>query len=325
MRQAREQGNSAKSRDLLTTLTLIAISAGMDGWVGGLRSLLQRGLNHAAHSAQQSMSPLAATVWSIAAQSLISVLPVLAIVVLVAIVTHGAQAGWVFAPKALAARLSGFNLTDNLRRLTEPRNFVEALKSLVKIALLAAVLTLIIWHLLPTLIRLPLLSSLSLPRVMLQVLTLFTALMLLGFAAVALFDFWYQRYQGQRSIRMTRDEVKREHREEQGDPHIRARHRELARQLLHDSPLQRTVHATVVLSDPAQTQAVALFRDANNGSRPWLLNKGRGAQALAILSLARERKIKIIEDAQLTMRAFHEVAIDGDLDAELAAQLDRLA
>ena len=328
LQQARDQGKNNKSRDLATVLTLaamlLAISMGIDAWVDRLRALVRLGLPVTRLSTVASAEPLAATVWSIAIAALHCMLPVLAIAVIAAVIAQAGQTGALIAPKALLSRISSYSVADNARRLIEPRNLIEAFKCLLNVVLLAIVLAIVIWQLLPTLIRLPLLSSLSLAGVMLQVLMLFIGLMLLGFAAVALFDAWYRRFDSHRALRMTRDEVKREQREQHGDPQVRGQQREYARQLLQETPLQRTVHASVVLCDASHTVAIAIFCERRRQARPWLINKGRGQGAQAILAVAREHDIRLLDDGLFAIRVFNATAIDADLDDQIAAQLNRM-
>ena len=138
-----------------------------------------------------------------------------------------------------------------------------------------------------------------------------------------MFDLWYQRFRYFRELRVTPEEKKRDQRQDEGDPGQRARRRQLLRELVQESPLERCVYASMVVSSAAQSTAVAIYWEPDSGAAPWLLNKGRHSVGLAIMQIARDHHITLLEDAELCNRIYRQTGIDADLEPSLAVELGR--
>lgn len=328
IREARRKGQVARSRDLGVCATLAAALlvfwAGSEFWVAQLQALVRFGLTRAATSARTEPLDISSmfVFWLGAVASLS--LSVLLACALAAILVNGAYNGWLFAPAGALPQFDRLSPAANLQRMFSTRNTVELLKSSIKVLLLAVVLWLIVESILPWLIRLPLLPHIALPSLTHYVLSGFLALMLLGMCVIAAFDGWYQRVNYSRELRMTREERQRERREDEGDPALKAKRRQLLRALAQESPLERCAYATLVLCDSSQAMATAIYWDVDAQAAPWMLHKGRHATGLAIIQMARDHGLAIIEDADLCTRIYQHTGIDADLSAPHAAELQRL-
>lgn len=261
--------------------------------------------------------------------------------------------GWMFAPRALAPRFERLSPAAYIQRLFDFRSLVEVLKSLIKLAVLTAGLAALIVMLLPSLIQLPRSDVSGLGPVIEQVLIRFMGCVLLAFGLLAIFDTWYQRRQHRRELRMTPEEMRRERRDDEGDPHRRVQRQRIMREVLRESPLERCANASHVICDTASRSAVALawvrvqgpssaghssgsgsgsFSVTEPGSeatlaqpveRAWLIHKDRGAGALAIIEMARQARRSIIEDRELCERIYRSTGIEADLEPELVLALER--
>jgi type III secretion protein U len=128
-----------------------------------------------------------------------------------------------------------------------------------------------------------------------------------AFLAFGLLDLGLAFGRHRRALRMTRDEVRREHKEDEGDPAHRAERRRLHQALLSTAPVRR---ATVVVVNPTHV-AVALRHDRGSGDAPRVLAKGTGLAAARIRSAARRAGVPIVRDVPLA-RALHRLAGVGD-------------
>jgi type III secretion protein U len=216
------------------------------------------------------------------------------------------QSGFAFAPGALRPRLDRVDPLRGLRRLASPSQLTALALALAK----ACVLVAIAWGWLreraPTLAALPALDAAralaAAPFV--AGLAARLALAFLAFGALDLGLAWRRR---RAALRMTRDEVRREHREQEGDPAHRAERRRVHRALLDAGPVAR---ATVVVVNPTHL-AVALRHDRSGDEAPRVLAKGAGLAAARIRSAARRAGVPIVRDVPLA-RALHRLAEVGD-------------
>jgi flagellar biosynthetic protein FlhB len=132
---------------------------------------------------------------------------------------------------------------------------------------------------------------------------LFLAAAIVG---VAILDYVYQRYQFEQSLRMTKEEVKRELKEEEGDPLVKARLRQIARERTRRKMLAAVPQATVVITNPTH-YAVALRYNAVADDAPVVVARGRGALAQRITELARQHGVFVVEQPPLARTLYQSV------------------
>lgn len=141
-------------------------------------------------------------------------------------------------------------------------------------------------------------------------------------AAVAALDFVVQRRRAQGALKMTKDEVRQEYREQEGDPQIRAARRRRARQMAFARMMQAVPTADVVVTNPTHL-AVALKYDSLTMSAPRIVAKGQRLMAERIKKVAREHGVPIIEDKPLA-RALFPRPLDSEIPAHLYRAVARL-
>ncbi len=327
LREARRKGKIARSRDLAVWVNLASALAvfwiGRDFWIAQLESLAARWIDLPLMLAQGGPQEIASVLLPWARSLLLLALPVPIACLVTSILVNGIFNGWLFAPAAAAPDFDRLNPTTNLRRMFALDNWIELGKSILKILILIAGLCMTIAWALPNLIRIPMMHSANLAGALESVLSAFLIFILAGLGLFAIFDVWYQRFSYLRNSRMTPEEKKRDRRQDEGDPEQRARRRQLLRELTQDSPLERCQYASMIVCATAQSMAVAIHWDGDSRSAAWLLNKGRDSTAQAIVQIARENRIALIEDAELCRRIYGQTGIDADLSADLLRDLLR--
>jgi flagellar biosynthesis protein FlhB len=216
------------------------------------------------------------------------------------------QTRLLFAPSALAPRLERLSPLAGLRRVLSPARLGAVGLGLVRAAALLLVGFAWLGRNARALAGLAATSGAGLWRApgLLLGLSLRLAAAL---AALALVDLWRVRRRHRAALRMTRDEVRRENREEQGDPAVRGERGRLYRALLEAGPVAR---ATVVVVNPTHV-AVALRHDRGDPGAPRVLSKGRGRAAARIRSAARRAGVPVVRDVALA-RALFRLAEIGD-------------
>lgn len=240
-------------------------------------------------------------------------LPTLLVVFVVAILGNVIQVGFLFTVKPITPDFS--RVIPRVNRWLQ-RSFASAeavfnfAKSMVKIALIAAIAYLNISAEIPRLTRLALSAFLAAVSVVAQIafrILLEAAIALLIFSAV---DYWFQRRQHLESLKMSRQEVKEERKMYEGDPLTRSRLRERMREIMRRTMLKAVPKADVVITNPTHF-AVALEYNRALMIAPTVVAKGVDLVAQKIKEVAAENSVPIMENKPLAQALYHEVEI-GD-------------
>lgn len=329
LQKAREQGQVAKSKDFtnfgVLSLVLLCLWAGRSFFIEQFHLLGNIALHapETLDAGDEEVAPL-----DILIQTAIIVVKVCLPVIIVAGVSAASinmvQTRGLFAPAALTPKFDKLNPVSGFKNLFSQSKLVELLKSIAKMLVVGTTMYYVILGALPNLVHLPYASLLKVAVELGSVLGHFYAVTIVAFGCIAIFDFWYQKFDYMRRQRMTPEQVKRERREDQGDPHIKSERRSFAFEALQESLLERTASATLMVRASAPPMVVALIVDPEGSFTPWLVNKGTDDAANAILAVARDKQIRVVSDVRLASMIFEAVAIDADLPKELAARVTAL-
>ncbi|PHQ66674.1 MAG: flagellar biosynthesis protein FlhB, partial [Sneathiella sp.] len=209
-------------------------------------------------------------------------------------------------------KLEKISLLKGVKRLFSLKSFVEFLKGILKISLVGSVAALFV---LPTMQQLPIIVSFSVPQV-LELMQDQALLLLAGVVAVmsvvAGLDFMYQRYNHYKELRMTKQEIKDENKQTEGDPMIKSRLRAIRMERSRQRMMQSVPTADVVITNPTHF-AVALKYSPDDERAPVVVAKGLDNIAFKIREIAEESNIPIVENPPLA-RALHKAC---DLNEEI--------
>jgi flagellar biosynthesis protein FlhB len=316
LREARKEGNIARSQDVSAWLGLLAISAIVPALgrraAGDLQTLLLAGMAIMKDpTSERAVSLLGDGL----RDSLMIWLPVGALAVLVAVAATGMQGGLHIASKKIKPKFSNLSLIKGAKRLFGLMAMWEAVKILVKTAVLGIVLWAVVSRIAPELVGLaaaPLGATLSTTGS--AVLTLVRASIVAGLV-MAVADYIVQKKRVDKQLRMSKHEVKREMKQSEGDPMLKGavRSRQLA--MSRNRMMADIAQADVVVVNPTHV-AVALRYEPGKGA-PRVLAKGAGAVAAAIRERATEHRVPMVEDIPLA-RALHAACeIGQEVPAEL--------
>lgn len=312
LQQARLKGDVAKSPDL-APLAALAFSAAVIAILGGWlsKNMAAALLPFIAHPEQIPLQGLG--VMAVARHAIMACAPVLA-AVLVTAALGGAmgnlvQHGLLFTPEKLKPDVKKLSPLAGFKRIFGPDGLFNFGKSIAKILAVAAVAW---WVLAPHMHEFRGLSALD-PAAMLP----FSAQILrqLVFAVVALMlvitgaDWLWQRHRFQKKMMMSREEVKEEYKQTDGDPMIKARLRQLRAERSRRRMMQAVPTATVVVMNPTH-YAVALKYEAGAASAPQCVAKGVDVVALKIRAVAEEAGVTVVEDPPLARALYAAVDVD---------------
>lgn len=226
------------------------------------------------------------------------------------------QVGPVFSGEQVKPQLSRIDPIAGAKRVFSTRTLVDLLKLVLKAAVLAAIVWFTTRNALPTLLQSHLLSVSGILPLALRLIAILCWYAVACFVAIAAFDLWFQKWQFFRRNRMSVQEVRRENKEIEGDPHIRRRRRQLHRETAEAGMLMDVRKASVVVVNPTHI-AVALYYQEGETDLPVVVAKGEGDLARAIRRVAEEEGIPIVHDVDLARRLRADAPVDQYIPEEL--------
>jgi flagellar biosynthesis protein FlhB len=316
--KARDEGQVVRSQDLASAGLLIAGLCILWYFSRGLADLLGR-LTTDHLGGQAWLSIDAPTVVQhallLAGRLAVGLLPILALLMLGAILAHMGQFGFLYLPQKLALDWQRINPLQNYSRIFSLSNVVHLGFSLLKVVLIMTIAGWCAWDERGRLIALSADTSAQIGTYLLSVL-LWTSLKIGGaLATLALFDYGYQYWRHEQDLRMTTQEMKEEIKTQQGDPQIAARRKQIQRQMVLRRLSTTIPKADVVVTNPTEF-AVALQYDAEKMPAPVVIAKGAGVLAQRIRRLALESNVPIVERKELARALYANVEIGQQVPAE---------
>ncbi len=226
------------------------------------------------------------------------------------------QSGGQLTPKALKLHWEKINPISNFQRLISPSQFVETGKAMLKVVVVGA----LVWKLLEVAIPSTALLSQSGPVALAPWIALHVGRLLLtvglAYALLGGADYFWQRFQLEKSLRMSKDDVKREAKEEQGDPHLRGARRRFAREIAFGQMLKDVSKASVVITNPTHI-AVAIQYDDTEAPVPVVLAMGQDKVAEKIKELAAEAGVPMVENVPVARALFKAAKVGSVIPVEL--------
>lgn len=313
--EARESGNVARSQDFASALLLLAMTltlwAALMPMLDRFRIVMESILGE---STPWDPAEAWDTVTFVGAAAVGVAMPVLAVAWGAAFVAHLLQIGWLFAPKALRPQFSKLSPLSGVRRIFGLSGLVKVTLDTLKVVIIAIVSVATIWQHRDEIVVMPYLSSMqSLAKAGWLLLDLalrvLAVLLVLGFL-----DFFYQRWKHNQDMKMTKQQVKDELKQTEGDPDVKRRRLRMQQQVAMQRISSAVPKADVVVTNPDHV-SVAIKYDAATMSAPKVLAKGADLLALKIRQLALRHGIPIVERQALARALYRQVAVNQEIPA----------
>lgn len=325
LRDAREEGKVAKSREMSSAVDLIVLFLVLKVFISFVAenffTAFATFYNKIPDVIDESIGGISLrTISSLLHVLLIYMLkimlPFLAIGLIVSFVFGIVQVGWKASTKPLEPKLSKFDPVNGFKRIFSKDSIFELVKSIVKIAVIAFVAYKSIKGNakdLFVLYDIPLLQAIILcGNIILDTgLKISLVYLIVGFA-----DWIYQKHKFKEDMKMTKQEVKDEYKNTEGDPQIKGRQRQKMRETSTRRMMQDVPKADVVITNPTHL-AVALKYDADEGKAPVVVAKGEDYLAQKIKEKAREYDVEIVENKPLARMLYANVDIGAEIPPEL--------
>jgi flagellar biosynthetic protein FlhB len=316
---AREKGQVVRSRDLASALTLLAFTLAMawqpQMWIVRWRGLFERLLAVGGSGDIGLGTPIFSWTLLALAQWLA---PVLSLALAVALFTQTAQGGFVFAPEALQPNWGRLNPAGNIGQMFSTAGLSRLLRSLVPFLAITILAVSLLERDFPKIAHAArfdgggLLAQLG--SLLFELAWKF-GLVLLAWSGL---DYFLQRHNYERSLRMTKQEIKQESKDSDGNPLIRGRMRRLRRALLRKTMAKDVARATAVITNPTH-YAVAIEYRPETMAAPVVVAKGRNLLAQKIKEIARWHEIPIVENRVLAQALYKTTEVGQAIPPKLYA------
>jgi flagellar biosynthetic protein FlhB len=318
-RESRKKGQTARSMEINSALVILAIFIalrliGQNVFID-LKNLLAYFLNSTAtfDLTEKNASLL---FMNLSVYVLKMILPISAMAIIAGVVASIAQTGLMLTLKPLEPSLTKISPKNGIKRMISPKSVVDLLRSVVKIAIISYLAFSIIRDHYPEIIQ-------TIDMDLYGVINTFTSIAYelglktgIALLILAIADYYYQRYSFEKSIKMTKQEIKEEHKQAEGDQRVKSKIKRKQFEMSMKRMMQAVPTADVVITNPVHL-AIAIKYDAAEMSAPKVVAKGQRLIAERIKEIARKNNVPIVEDKPLARSLFKVAEVDQEIPFDL--------
>lgn len=317
--KAREEGHVARSRELASFALLAAGFYGawlLAGPSGGHLQAMLRGAFLFDRATAFDTNRMLSAAGSASLEGFAALLPLLALTGVAALLAPMALGGWLISQKTFELKFDRLNPISGLGRIFSIQGPIQLGMSLAKTLVVGVIGGVAIWRSKDELLGLAMQPlGVALPDA-LHLVAVCCGTTVAGMLVVAALDVPYQIWQYNKKLRMTKEEVKREHRENEGDPHVKGRIRQQQRAIARRRMMAAVPKADVVVTNPTHF-AVALQYTDGEMRAPKVVAKGVNLVAARIRELAAEHNVPLLEAPPLARALYHNVELEREIPGSL--------
>ena len=312
---ARDKGQVAKSQEVSHWFMLLAF-ASMIGIFGGS---LTRGLSdqitrflespHSIRIDRESLGTLVSEVLS--SVGVLVILPAL-VAIAAAIAASFLQIGWLISAESLKPNLEKISLQKGLKRLFSAKSLAEFVKGIAKLTVVGVV---IVMMMLPKREMIPQITAMEMPQLLLLMQEMAVQILIAVLSVMAVIagaDFLFQKFQHTKQLMMSKQEIKDEFKQTEGDPIVKGRLRQLRAERARRRMMAAVPEADVVVTNPTH-YAVALKYDGETMEAPVLTAKGADEIALRMREVAKKHDVPVMENPPLARALYGGVELDQQI------------
>ncbi|GAE24270.1 flagellar biosynthesis protein FlhB [Halalkalibacter wakoensis JCM 9140] len=315
----RKKGQVAKSTDVNTAIILLLVFLFLWMFGGLLGETLFNLLKHTFQTyllMDMTEATVSTLFYELVMEAALVLLPIMVIALIAGVAASYIQVGVLFAPEAVKMKLSKLDPIKGAKRIFSVRAIVELLKSLLKISLAGLVVFVIIWMSLEDVM---LLSQKSVSEGFAMIAQL-TALLGIAVAIILLIlsipDYLYQKYDHEKQMKMSKKDIKDEHKNMEGDPRIKSKRKQKQMEMAMQRMMQEVPKADVVITNPTHF-AVALRYDEEKADAPFVVAKGVDFVAQKIKGIAADHEVVTVENKPLARALYHQADIGDQVPEDL--------
>lgn len=312
----RKKGNVFQSKDAVSVAVLLVSFYGVQFILPTMVSHIHRLFNLSFNSWMQikvmNQTELSIIFLQSAWIFVLILFPILGLMMLVNILASGAQTGFIFTSASLKFKLERLDPIKGFQKLISLRSLFEMFKAIFKILLLVAVIYMVLKPELPilfTMYQSDLLQSLVYGMKLIMKLALNVGMI---FIFLALVDYFYQRYEYEKNIKMSKQDIKEEYKQMEGDPTIKSKIKERQRMFAQRRMMQNVPKADVIIRNPTH-YAIAIQYKLGEQRAPKVIAKGMDLIALKIIEVAEKNQIPCIENRSLARSLYEQVDMETEI------------
>ncbi len=317
--KAREEGQVARSREMNTFVMLLAGIAGLWLLGGHLYDELGQVMEQALLFDRAQLFDTArmlSTLWTLAQTALFALAPFFALMVLAALAAPALLGGLVITLKAVRPQFSRVNPISGLARLFSVQVLVELAKAIAKASLIGLVIYTFLRNHLDQLLTLPHMPAQKALAAMMSLTASACAMCVASLIIVVGMDVPYQLWTYAKNLRMSKEEQRQEHKNSDGDPHVKAKIRQVQQARARRRMMSKVPKADVIVTNPSHFAVALSYQKEKNGA-PRVVAKGADDVALRIREIATEHHLPILEAPPLARALYFHVDLDREIPLEL--------
>ncbi len=318
-RDQRKEGNVASSKDVIAVASLIgcfyclqmlfpmiyeSLRDTMIFQISAVESIEELSLGNLQMLGMKAVTVLSKCIFPLGVISLA-----------IGVVATGIQTRFNVTTKPLKFKLSKLNPLKGLKNMFSLKQVVELLKAVIKIIILGVILYGILKDEIVVIAQMMDIDPLSSSAYILKEIMSMVLKISMVFAAIAGFDYFYQRWSYEKNLKMTKEEVKEEYKQTEGDPKIKGKIRSLQQSMARSRMMQAVPDADVIIRNPTH-YAVALRYDIDKDNAPVVIAKGQDLIALKIVEIGEAHKVTVIENKPLARGIYASTPLGGQIPAE---------
>lgn len=318
-RDQRKEGNVASSKDVIAVASLIGcfycLQLLFPAIYETLRDTMIFQITAVAEIDELSLGNLQMLGMKTVKDLAKCIFPLGVISLTIGVVATGIQTRFNVTTKPLKFKLSKLNPLKGIKNMFSAKQVVELLKAVIKIIILGVILYGILKDEIVVIAQMMDIDPLSSSAYVLKEIISMVLKVGMVFAAIAGFDYFYQRWSYEKNLKMTKEEVKEEFKQSEGDPKIKGKIRSLQQSMARSRMMQAVPDADVIIRNPTH-YAVALRYDIDKDNAPVVIAKGQDLIALKIVEIAENHKVTVIENKPLARGIYASTPLGGQIPAE---------
>lgn len=315
----RKKGNVLISKDVITVVSLVgtffALKIMFPQIIANIKAFIYKAFEYAQTKADITEDFVMVITKETIFAFLQIVAPIIVISILLSIFATVAQTRPLFVVDSLKPKFNRINPLQGIKRLFSLKSLFDVIKGIIKITILLAILYSFISDSLLTISRTAQMDISPSCSVLMDLTMSLVFKICLAFVAISVFDFFFQWWEYERQIKMSKHELKEEYKQMEGDPQIKSKIKEVQRKMAMSRMMQAVPNADVVIKNPTHF-AVALKYDLEKDGAPILLAKGQDEVALRIIKTAEEHDIYVLENKPLARAIYATTDINQEIPAD---------
>lgn len=316
---ARKKGQVLKSQDVTSALVLLSVFSFLmiagTSMRDGIMSFFNETFSKYMLIDTLSIKLVVKIYKDVLSEMAIIILPIMAIAMIAGIAGNFLQFGFMFSTEPLKFDLTKLDPIKGIKRMFTVRSLIELVKSILKITLIGSVTTAILWMNIDDVLSL----SFKTPGATLITVSKLTVFM--GIAAsvvlliIAVLDYFYQKFEYEKNLKMSKQDIKDEYKNSEGDPLIKSKIKQRQREMAMRRMMQEVPQADVVITNPTH-YAIALKYDEETMDAPKVIAKGTDFVAQKIKLIAKENEVVMVENRPLARAMYDQVEIGQHIPDE---------